>query len=754
MNWLDPSGLSLLQAHVLYTQLDAERIEGDGSTSQCARCARPHRFPSQRHLDVVQPLLTDDLVFEHPSRTCSADANPYLVAGATGRASRSRVSRPAHSHPSVAPVALPYTTCTATTSTAACLRWPSAPARHPNAMRPVTAKPLPPAPRAYDHTTCGTSTADALLRPCPQGFATPRPRAPQIRHAAGAALPPHARCPTWDVRHHRRAQRPMCPIFPYRIHRFPRLPPTTTISGAAPFSRGPNYHPASPPACAALAVAVLHRRRRALLLPAQSTPTYPTPCLRTLGPDTQRHRHAPASKLTRSYRRAPAEGLSYPHVCRAAPPTAFLPPHQAPPRWGVACAIRLAPAVAGDRLQHHHTARNIPRDYEPAARCARCTARLRRPYARYSVRDAVPRRHAGRHASAHASPDPHRQPHGQRMTLAFLVPALRDRLDQCTTLTARPPRLPRSSGPPATPPASAARATVVLHRWRRLRRLFIRHHHLLSSPLDARGWAHPQHNTDIPSTCGSLSPPRTPRSSPPPAPSPSSAPSHPRSKPAPGTHHEHDAHALHAAYPCAVTVFSAAPPSAQSRVLSRSASMTRTTTSVHSTRYSYSPSPTPLSSHPHAPTICSSPAPPACAADIRIRPPRRSFPPSHRPTPALPVYSTKASATPARGAACADGVDPQRYDAPAKSAQAHGDDAQPPLGQQLRCGQELRSRCAPSSSARQLRPPFGNADPPQALAGERGKGYLLRECCRSAGSDAAYISFSPFFVYHSFMYFM
>ncbi|KAJ7895446.1 hypothetical protein B0H13DRAFT_2665101 [Mycena leptocephala] len=193
------------------------------------------------------------------------------------------------------------------------------------------------------------------------------------------------------------------------------------------------------------------------------------------------------------------------------------------------------------------------------------------------------------------------------------VPALRDRLDQCTALTAQPPRLPRSSGPPATPPASAARATVVPHRWRRLRRLFIRHHHLLSSPLDARGWAHPQHNTDISSTCGSLSPPRTPRSSAPPAPWPSSAPSHPRSKPDPGTHHEHDAHALHA-----VTVFSAAPPSARSQ--------------------------------------------PILSA-------------IHRPTPALPVYSTKTSATPARGAACADGVDPQRYDAPAKSAQAHGDDA-------------------------------------------------------------------------------
>ncbi|KAJ7836861.1 hypothetical protein B0H13DRAFT_2678029 [Mycena leptocephala] len=47
-------------------------LKGSRTKSQCARCARPHRFPSRRHLDVVQPLLTDDLVFELPSHTCSA----------------------------------------------------------------------------------------------------------------------------------------------------------------------------------------------------------------------------------------------------------------------------------------------------------------------------------------------------------------------------------------------------------------------------------------------------------------------------------------------------------------------------------------------------------------------------------------------------------------------------------------------------------------------------------------------------------
>ncbi|KAJ7889424.1 hypothetical protein B0H13DRAFT_2041454 [Mycena leptocephala] len=169
-------------------------------------------------------------------------------------------------------------------------------------------------------------------------------------------------------------------------------------------------------------------------------------------------------------------------------------------------------------------------------------------------------------------------------------------------------------------------------------------------------------------------------------------------------HHQRTQHTLQL-FPITHATF---VPSPCAHHLQRRSALTARLPCLHVLRYS-------PQHHLRAPRTFSRPR---CAH--RIRPPRRSFPPSHRPTPALPVYSTKASATSARGAACADGVDPQRYDAPAKSAQAHGDDAQPPLGQQLRCGQELRSRCAPSSSARHLRPPFGNADPPQACAGERG----------------------------------
>jgi hypothetical protein len=106
-----------------------------------------------------------------------------------------------------------------------------------------------------------------------------------------------------------------------------------------------------------------HRRR--------STPTRPTPCLRTLGTS---HRLSCASSVPTSLER----GVRHPPQLPA------------------------APAAVGERLQHHHTARDIPRDYEPA-RCARCTARLRRRLMRAIVPPTP------YHASAH----PHRQPYGQ-----------------------------------------------------------------------------------------------------------------------------------------------------------------------------------------------------------------------------------------------------------------------------------------------------------------------------------------------------
>ncbi|KAJ6528471.1 hypothetical protein B0H19DRAFT_1333854 [Mycena capillaripes] len=61
---------------------------------------------------------------------------------------------------------------------------------------------------------------------------------------------------------------------------------------------------------------------------------------------------------------------------------------------------------------------------------------------------------------------------------------------------------------------------------------------------------------------------------------------------------------------------------------------------------------------------------------------------------------------------------PVRYDMPAKSARAHGDDAQLPFEQQLHCAPESGSHCAPSPCARELGVPEKqrNADPPQARA--------------------------------------
>ncbi|KAF8182442.1 hypothetical protein K438DRAFT_2020881 [Mycena galopus ATCC 62051] len=170
-----------------------------------------------------------------------------------------------------------------------------------------------------------------------------------------------------------------------------------------------------------------------------------------------------------------------------------------PPRWSVTYAIRrdyqqrrlLQGTVYGTttlraiatRLRTCHTLR--------AMYCEAATS----PHARYSVPDVVPHGHARYQASAHSSPDLQGQPHGQRVALAFFVPHAAfvaspvqcDRHNKIIALTARRSRLPRSSVPPATRPASAARATVVPRRRHCLRRFLTPHHHPMSSPLDARG---------------------------------------------------------------------------------------------------------------------------------------------------------------------------------------------------------------------------------------------------------------------------
>ncbi|KAF8146056.1 hypothetical protein K438DRAFT_1944809 [Mycena galopus ATCC 62051] len=160
------------------------------------------------------------------------------------------------------------------------------------------------------------------------------------------------------------------------------------------------------------------------------------------------------------------------------------------------------------------------------------------------------------------------------------------------------------------------------------------------------------------------------------------------SKLAPGTHREHDAHAMHVTY-----IFSGAPPSAQSQGLLRSANMTRATTSVCSTRCSCSPSSTPISSRP------------------RARPPSATYTALTARLPCLHVLDTVPETTCHEGngngsthprrclAVCADGVDSRCDDAPAKSARAHGDDVQPPLQQQLPCAEVKIPLCSPSERA-------------------------------------------------------
>jgi hypothetical protein len=67
---------------------------------------------------------------------------------------------------------------------------------------------------------------------------------------------------------------------PHRICRCPRLPPVTTIFGAAPLfpsMPAPLAQPAPPPAWAALVVTVPRQRRRVLLLPTHYDHRYVAP---------------------------------------------------------------------------------------------------------------------------------------------------------------------------------------------------------------------------------------------------------------------------------------------------------------------------------------------------------------------------------------------------------------------------------------------------------------------------------------------
>ncbi|KAJ7847581.1 hypothetical protein B0H14DRAFT_3453666 [Mycena olivaceomarginata] len=153
------------------------------------------------------------------------------------------------------------------------------------------------------------------------------------------------------------------------------------------------------------------------------------------------------------------------------------------------------------------------------------------------------------------------------------------------------------------------------------------------------------------------------------------------------------------------------------------------TTCVHSVRRGHSPPSALRPSHPTTAPILSAVPPPDTRAS---------------------VFSTKTTAAPARGAACAvcaNGVDPQCDDAPAKSARAHGDNAA------MLCAGMKIPLC--SLSERAAAPAAFQERRPTASARGREGGRVTY--CGIAGEVLvpAHLTFLlPFFVYHSFMYFM
>ncbi|KAJ7847465.1 hypothetical protein B0H14DRAFT_916272 [Mycena olivaceomarginata] len=160
-------------------------------------------------------------------------------------------------------------------------------------------------------------------------------------------------------------------------------------------------------------------------------------------------------------------------------------------RAHVLCMQLHAKTIEGER----QSASNVS-----TPQCARFTARLRchltRAMAPPTPYDADT---LDNHASARPSPDPHRQPHRQPVPPALVVPhpTFVASPGCATVLTSVPPH-------GSTPAPCRAlqyhpqhvrrpqRTAVVL--WR----LLIRHHHILSLSLDARRWAHPQHDTNVP----------------------------------------------------------------------------------------------------------------------------------------------------------------------------------------------------------------------------------------------------------------
>ncbi|KAF8201998.1 hypothetical protein K438DRAFT_1965451 [Mycena galopus ATCC 62051] len=270
--------------------------------------------------------------------------------------------------------------------------------------------------------------------------------------------------------------------------------------------------------CAAVAVAILHLRLGALTVEAlalrfpglpstQEHPTRPTPCLRTGA-----RRAAPP--LWSGTRDVPL-WRSYPHLYHAAPPTAFLSPlsprpagaRRAPPAAttsGTAC--RRGPSTASPHRMRYPTRLRTCCTLRDAVLGPRRLRRVSTLCDRLDQCIAPPvdarAHHALQYYPQHV-PRPHRAPRPFLIAGAAFVT-----FSYATTIIVRSTRAAGriSNMTPMTPtPAAAAHAAFV------------------ASP----------HVLAILSAFTTL-----------------------RSKPDPGTHHEHDAHAMHVAYPCAATVFS------------------------------------------------------------------------------------------------------------------------------------------------------------------------------------------------------
>lgn len=257
------------------------------------------------------------------------------------------------------------------------------------------------------------------------------------------------------------------PTYDNHLRYIPTLSSTPT-----PLAR-PQLPSAPPPARAALAGAVLHRRRRALLLPAYCN------------------------------HRCVAPALPWAPIDAGAPPSA----------QRSACAHWEPDAQRSRHVQHS------------TPKCQGAIIAHPRPY-------AVPRQHARHYASAHPSPDTHRQLHGRRVSFAFVAPTSPSSRPRRATVSSTVPPSPLDARAcralqyhpqHVLRPASVPRA-VVPHRCRRLGRLLIRYSHL--RPRRAAACISNATPTDVLRTSGSRSSPCTPRASPPCASWPSSAVSH------------------------------------------------------------------------------------------------------------------------------------------------------------------------------------------------------------------------------------